>query len=143
MKALKGATAKTLEGVASTGQESPVENHQANGDIESAMKIVGSMKQLKNETSADFTALEKEGLDRKTNHQEPRRSQGRRSRHFGETRHLFCLFTFLQLFTSFEKYHLCLSIATNSLWEALNVKAHTPDKFMDVSDMQVSDEDGF
>ena len=33
------------------------------------MKTVGSMKQLKNETSADLTALEKKGLDRKTNHQ--------------------------------------------------------------------------
>ena len=42
-----------------------------------------------------------------------------------------------------KKYHLCLSIATNSLWEALNVKARSPDKFMDVSDMQVSDEDGY
>ena len=29
--------------------------------------IVGSLKQLKGETSADLTALEKKGLDRKTN----------------------------------------------------------------------------
>ena len=34
------------------------------------MKIVGSMKQLKNETSADLTALEKKWLDRRTNHQD-------------------------------------------------------------------------
>ena len=68
MNALKDAAAKTPEGVASTGQESPVEVHQANGDIESAMKIVGSVKQLKNETSADLSALEKKWLDRKTNH---------------------------------------------------------------------------
>ena len=32
-------------------------------------EIVGSLKQLKGETSADLTALEKKGLDRKTNHQ--------------------------------------------------------------------------
>ena len=30
---------------------------------------VGSLKQLKGEARADFTALEKKGLDRKTNHQ--------------------------------------------------------------------------
>ena len=42
-----------------------------------------------------------------------------------------------------KKYHFSLSIATNSLWEALNVKARSPDKFIDVSDMQVSDEDGY
>ena len=34
------------------------------------MKIVGSMRQLKNETSTDLTALEKKGLDRRTNHQD-------------------------------------------------------------------------
>ena len=32
-------------------------------------EIVGSLKQLKGETSADLTAFEKKGLDRKTNHQ--------------------------------------------------------------------------
>ena len=42
-----------------------------------------------------------------------------------------------------KKYHLCLSIATNSLWEALKVKARSPNKFMNVSDTQVSDEDGY
>ena len=41
------------------------------------MKIVGSVKQLKNETSVGLTAREK---------QEPRRNQGQRSRHLGETR---------------------------------------------------------
>ena len=64
--------------------------------------------------------------------------------------HIFSFFLFLffscsLFFFSFflKEYHLCLSIATNSLWEALNVKACSPDKFMDVSDMQVSDEDGY
>ena len=33
-------------------------------------EIVGSLKQLKGETSADLSALEKKGLDRKTNHQD-------------------------------------------------------------------------
>ena len=33
-------------------------------------EIVGILKQLKVETSADLTALEKKGLDRKTNHQD-------------------------------------------------------------------------
>ena len=40
-------------------------------------------------------------------------------------------------------FHLCLSIPINSLWEALNVEARSPDKFMDVSSVKVSDEDGF
>ena len=44
---------------------------------------------------------------------------------------------------SLKKYHLCWSSPINSLWEALNVKARSPDKFMDVSDTQVSDEDGY
>ena len=38
MKALKDAAAKALEGVESIGQESPVGDHQTNGDIESAVK---------------------------------------------------------------------------------------------------------
>ena len=42
-----------------------------------------------------------------------------------------------------KKYHFCLSSSINSSWEALNVKARSPDKFMDVSDMQVSNEDGY
>ena len=37
MKALKGAAAKALEGVESIGQESPVGDHQATADIESAV----------------------------------------------------------------------------------------------------------
>jgi len=37
-------------------------------------------------------------------------------------------------------FHLCLSIPINSLWEALNVKARSPDKFMDVTSVKVSDE---
>ena len=32
-------------------------------------EIAGSLKQVKGETSADLTAFEKKGLDRKTNHQ--------------------------------------------------------------------------
>ena len=40
-------------------------------------------------------------------------------------------------------FHLCLSIPINSLWEALDVKARSPDKFMDVRSVKVSDEDGF
>ena len=42
-----------------------------------------------------------------------------------------------------KKYNLCLSIPINSLWEALNVKARSPDKFKDVTSVKVSDEDGF
>ena len=52
-------------------------------------------------------------------------------------------FTSVRARHALQKYHLCLSIAPNSLWEALNVKARSPNKFMDVSDMQVSDEDGY
>ena len=40
-------------------------------------------------------------------------------------------------------FHLCLSILINSLWEVLEVKARSPEKLMDVSDMKVTDEDGF
>ena len=46
------------------------------------------LKQSNGETSADWTALEKNRLDRKTNHQalrRPRHSQGRRGRNVGET----------------------------------------------------------
>ena len=38
--ALKDAAAKALEGVESVGQESPVGDHQANGDIESAVRTL-------------------------------------------------------------------------------------------------------
>ena len=40
MKALKDAAAKALEGVESIGQESPVGDHQANGDIESTVRTL-------------------------------------------------------------------------------------------------------
>ena len=40
MKALKDAAAKAPQGVESTGEESPVGDHQANGDIESAVKML-------------------------------------------------------------------------------------------------------
>jgi len=65
MKALKDAEAKALEGVESrirTGER---------------VRPTG--------VPAPEVDVEKKGLDRKTNHQ-PRRSQGRRSRHLGETR---------------------------------------------------------
>ena len=41
------------------------------------------------------------------------------------------------------KFHLCSSIPINSLWEALEMKAQSPEKFMNVSDMQVPDEEVF
>ena len=40
MKALKDAAAKALQGVESIGQESPVGDHQANGDIESVVRTL-------------------------------------------------------------------------------------------------------
>ena len=40
------------------------------------------------------------------------------------------------------KYHLCLSTPSNSLWEALEMKAWSPDTFMKVTSVKVSDEDG-
>ena len=40
-------------------------------------------------------------------------------------------------------FHFCSSIPINSLWEALEMKARSPEKFMDVSDMKVTDEDGY
>jgi len=46
------------------------------------------LKQLKNETSADLTALEKKGLDRKTSHQELVKAEmqpRRQGHHLGET----------------------------------------------------------
>ena len=42
-----------------------------------------------------------------------------------------------------KKYHLCLSTPSNSLWEAIELKAWSPDKFMKVTSVKVSDEDGF
>ena len=40
MKASKGAAAKALEGVESISQESPLGDHQANGDIESTVRTL-------------------------------------------------------------------------------------------------------
>ena len=40
MKALKHAAAKALEVVESASQEAPVGDHQANGDIESAVRTL-------------------------------------------------------------------------------------------------------
>ena len=47
------------------------EGHDAERVTARSDEIVGSLKWLKDETSADLTALEKQGLDRKTNHQDP------------------------------------------------------------------------
>ena len=45
MKALKEAAAKAIEGVESISQESPVGDHQANGDIESTVRTLkGQMR---------------------------------------------------------------------------------------------------
>ena len=40
MKALEDAAAKAVEGVESIAQESPVGDHQANGDIESTVRTL-------------------------------------------------------------------------------------------------------
>ena len=40
-------------------------------------------------------------------------------------------------------FHLSLSIPINSLWEALEMKARSPEKSMNVRDVQVSDEDSY
>ena len=41
-------------------------------------------------------------------------------------------------------YHFCLSTPSNSLWEAIEMKARSPDKLMDVtSDVKVTDENVF
>ena len=40
-------------------------------------------------------------------------------------------------------FHHCFSIPINSLWEAPEMKARSPEKFVDVSDVEVTDEDGF
>ena len=42
-----------------------------------------------------------------------------------------------------KKYHFCLNLSSNSLWEALEMKAWSPDKFMDVTSVKVPDEDGY
>ena len=40
-----------------------------------------------------------------------------------------------------KKYHLCLSTPSNSLWEAIQMKARSPDKFVDVTrDVKMTDE---
>ena len=41
-----------------------------------------------------------------------------------------------------KNFHLCLSLLNNSLWEALEMKAHS-EKSMNVSDVKVIDDDGF
>ena len=41
-----------------------------------------------------------------------------------------------------KKYHLCLSLLNNSLWKALEMKAHS-EKSMKVSNVKVINVDGF
>ena len=64
MKALKDAAAKALEGVESISQESPVGDHQANGDIESTVRT------LKAQMRATRFALESR-LGRQLAHDDP------------------------------------------------------------------------
>ena len=64
MKALKVAAAKVPEGVDSVGQESPVGDHQANGDTESAVRT------LKAQMRATRFGLESR-LDRQLAHDDP------------------------------------------------------------------------
>ena len=46
MKALKDAAAKALEGAESISRESPVGDHQANGDIESTVRTLKTQKRV-------------------------------------------------------------------------------------------------
>ena len=64
MKALKDAAAKALEGVESIAQESPVGDHQANGDTESTVRT------LKAQMRAMRFALESR-LGRQLAHDDP------------------------------------------------------------------------
>ena len=64
MKSLKDAAAKSPEGVESTGQESPVGDHQANGDIEPAVRT------LKAQMRATMFGLESR-LGRQLAHDDP------------------------------------------------------------------------
>ena len=136
-------------------------------------EIAGILKWLKDETSTDLTALEKDELDRKTKHQglvkaEPRparlpptreklQSTGMHERSCATVEMSFesaqqrfnvvtCILVQRHEAASQEgvmNFHLCLSIPINSLWEALEMKAWSPEKFVDVSDVKVLDEDGF
>ena len=42
-----------------------------------------------------------------------------------------------------DEFPHLFSISINSLWDALEMKARSPEKFTDVSDVKVTDEDGF
>jgi len=42
-----------------------------------------------------------------------------------------------------KKYHLCFRLPINSLWEALEMKAWSPNKFMDVTSVMMTAEDIF
>ena len=136
-------------------------------------EIFGILKWLKDETSTDLTALEKDELDRKTKHQglvkaEPRparlpptreklQSTGMHERSCATVEMSFesaqqrfnvvtCIFVQRHEAASQEGvmiFHHCLSIPINSLLEALEMKARSPEKFVDVSDVKVLDEDGF
>jgi len=61
-------------------EKSEVTSEEEGHDVERVIvpqsdEIVGILRQLKDETSADVTALEKKGLDRKTNHQDPMKTE--------------------------------------------------------------------
>ena len=112
------------------------------------------LKQSNDETSADLTSLEKKGLDRKTNREGlmkaetlswPTRPPPWRDKSRSRGESMFWLASSYweheaTIQEGVKKYHLCLTILINSL---LNVKARSPDKFMNVSDVKVSDEDGY
>ena len=81
----------------------------------------------------------------------PKRCQSHRGRHLGET-NLYNRGFLLWLGTLCKRhearsqegvmnFHVCLKLI-NSLWEAFEMKAQSPEKFMDVSDVKVTDEGG-
>ena len=61
---------------------------------------------------------------------------------------LFLLYIYITknvfFFFFVKKFNLCLSTPSNSLWEAIEMKALSPDKFMDVtSDVKMPEENDF
>ena len=42
-----------------------------------------------------------------------------------------------------EEYHFFFRLPINSVWEALEMKAQSSEKFKDVSDVKVTDQDGY
>ena len=81
----------------------------------------------------------------------PKRCQSHRGRHLGETNFVQQRF-FVVAWNPVQRhearsqegvmnFHVCLKLI-NSLWEAFEMKAQSPEKFMDVSDVKVTDEGG-